>query len=151
MDWMQILISSLSGVLGAAVGGFATYITMSKQFKYMAEQEAKKQKRDDELYLKRKREVLYAKMYDFLMRFEKDIRIRKSSYMAEETKNLLNIIQIESIWGKKKTMNLFYNLLEELYKSPFKYIKDFEKAHNKNNKKILQFQNDIRKELGLKD
>lgn len=95
--------------------------------------------------------LLYAKMYDFLMRFEKDIRIRKSSYMAEETKNLLNIIQIESIWGKKKTMDLFYNLLEELYKSPFKYIKDFEKAHNKNNKKILQFQNDIRKELGLKD
>lgn len=65
MDWVQILISSLSGVLGATVGGFATYITMSKQFKYMAEQEAKKQKRDDELYLKRKREVLYAKMYDF--------------------------------------------------------------------------------------
>ena len=139
MDWVQILISSLSGVLGAAVGGFATYITMSKQFKYMAEQEAKKQKRDDELYLKRKREVLYAKMYDFLMRFEKDIRIRKSSYMAEETKNLLNIIQIESIWGKKKTMDLFYNLLEELYKIPFKYIKDFEKAHNKNNKKYFNF------------
>ena len=75
MDWIQIITSSLSGIIGAAVGGFATYLTMAKQFKFMAEQEIQKQKRDDELYLKRKREDLYAKMYDFLMRFEKDIRI----------------------------------------------------------------------------
>lgn len=71
MDWCQILVSSLSSIVGAAVGGFATYLTMAKQFKYIAEQEIQKQKRDDELCLKRKREDLYAKMYDFLMRFEK--------------------------------------------------------------------------------
>lgn len=151
MDWCQILVSSLSGILGAAVGGFATYLTMAKQFKFMVEQEIQKQKRDDELYLKRKREDLYAKMYDFLMRFEKDVRIRKSTYMAEETKDLLNVIQIESIWGNKKTMDLFYDLFGELFNSPSKYKKDFEKAHNKNNKKILKFQAHIRKELGIKD
>ena len=151
MDWIQIITSSLSGIIGAAVGGFATYLTMAKQFKFMAEQEIQKQKRDDELYLKRKREDLYAKMYDFLMRFEKDIRIRKSTYMAEETKDLLNIIQIESIWGNKKTMDLFYDLFGELFNSPSKYKKDFENAHDKNNKKILRFQAHIRKELGIKD
>ena len=56
MDWCQILVSSLSGIVGAAVGGFAAYLTMAKQFKFMAGQEIQKQKRDDELYLKRKRE-----------------------------------------------------------------------------------------------
>lgn len=151
MDWCQIIISSLSGIVGAAVGGFAAYLTMAKQFKFIAEQEIQKQKRDDELYLKRKREDLYAKMYDFLMRFEKDVRIRKSTYMAEETKDLLNVIQIESIWGNKKTMDLFYDLFGELFNSPSKYKTDFEKAHNKNNKKILKFQAHIRKELGIKD
>lgn len=112
MDWCQILVSSLSGIVGAAVGGFAAYLTMAKQFKFMAGQEIQKQKRDDELYLKRKREDLYAKMYDFLMRFEKDIRIGKDNWMSKQTKDLLNIIQVECIWGNKKTMDLFYDFLE---------------------------------------
>lgn len=73
------------------IGGFAAYLTMAKQFKFMAGQEIQKQKRDDELYLKRKREDLYAKMYDFLMRFEKDIRIGKDNWMSKQTKDLLNI------------------------------------------------------------
>lgn len=151
MDWCQILVSSLSSIVGAAVGGFATYLTMAKQFKYIAEQEIQKQRRDDELYLKRKREELYVKMYDFLMRFEKDVRIRKSTYMAEETKDLLNIIQIESIWGNKHTMKIFYELWSELSESLPEYKKNFDKAHAKNNEKILDFQSHIRKELGIKD
>ena len=151
MNWEQIIISALSGILGTIIGSFIAYLTMAKQFKYMTEQEIQKQKRDDELYLKRKREDLYAKMYDFLMRFEKDVRIRKSTYLAEETKDLLNIIQIESIWGNKKTLDLFYDLFGELFNSLSKYKKDFEKAYDKNNKKILKFQAHIRKELGIKD
>ena len=143
MNWEQIIISALSGILGTIIGSFIAYLTMAKQFKYMTEQEIQKQKRDDELYLKRKREDLYAKMYDFLMRFEKDVRIRKSTYMAEETKDLLNIIQIESIWGNKKTLDLFYDLFGELFNSLSKYKKDFEKAYDKNNKKILKFQSII--------
>lgn len=107
--------------------------------------------RADKLYLKRKREDLYVKMYDFFMRFEKDIREGKDIYQAEETKDLLNIIQIESIWGKKKTMDLFYDLFEELFESPKKYKKNYDKAHAKNNNKILEFQAHIREELGIKD
>lgn len=112
MDWMQILISSLSGIFGTIIGGFIAYLTMTKQFKYMAEQEIQKQRRDDELYLKRKRESLYAKMYDFLMRFEKDIRNGKDNWMSKQTKDLFNVIQVECIWGNKKTMDLFYDFLE---------------------------------------
>ena len=67
MEWFQLIISGLSGILGAAVGGFATYKTTTKQFKFMAEQELQKERRDDELYLKRKREEVYVKLYDFLM------------------------------------------------------------------------------------
>ena len=151
MDWIQIITSSLSGIIGAAVGGFATYLTMAKQFKFMAEQEIQKQKRDDELYLKRKREDLYAKMYDFLMRLEKDIRIGKDNWMSKQTKDLFNTIQVECIWGNKKTMDLFYDFFGDLFKSPTQYRKDFYKAHDKNNKKILKFQAHIRKELGIKD
>lgn len=117
----------------------------------MTEQEIQKQKRDDELYLKRKREDLYAKMYDFLMRFEKDIRIRKSTYMAKETKDLLNVIQIESIWGNKQTTDMFYKLWKELYESLPEYKNSFDKIFDKNNEKILTFQTHIRKELGIKD
>ncbi len=151
MDWCQILVASLSGIVGAAVGGFATYLTMAKQFKFMAEQEIQKQKRDDELYLKRKREDLYAKMYDFLMRFEKDIRIGKDNWMSKQTKDLFNTIQVECIWRNKKTMDLFYDFFGDLFKSPTQCRKDFYKAHDKNNKKILKFQAHIRKELGIKD
>lgn len=108
-------------------------------------------KRADELYLKRKREDLYAKMYDFLMRFEKDIRIRKSTYMAKETKDLLNVIQIESIWGNKQTTDMFYKLWKELYESLPEYKNNFDKIFDENNEKILTFQTHIRKELGIKD
>lgn len=108
-------------------------------------------KRADELYLKRKREELYVKMYDFLMRFEKDVRIRKSTYMAEETKDLLNIIQIESIWGNKQTTDMFYKLWKELYESLPEYKNNFDKIFDENNEKILTFQIHIRKELGIKD
>lgn len=74
------------------------------------------------------------------------LEFEKSTYMAEETKDLLNIIQIESIWGNKKTLDLFYDLFGELFNSLSKYKKDFEKAYDKNNKKILKFQVHIRKE-----
>ncbi|OLA67061.1 MAG: hypothetical protein BHW56_00275 [Acetobacter sp. 46_36] len=151
MDWMQILISSLSGIFGTIIGGFIAYLTMTKQFKYMAEQEIQKQRRDDELYLKRKRESLYAKMYDFLMRFEKDIRNGKDNWMSKQTKDLFNVIQVECIWGNKKTMDLFYDFFGDLFNSPSQYKKNFNKAHAKNNKKILDFQAHIRKELGIKD
>lgn len=50
--------------------------------------------RDEKIYLKRKRELLYQKMYDFAMRFEKDIRDNKCPKMSKATKDLWNEIQI---------------------------------------------------------
>ena len=151
MEWFQLIISGLSGILGAAVGGFATYKTTTKQFKFMAKQELQKQRRDDELYLKRKREEVYVKLYDFLMRLEKDIRIRKNTYMSEETKNYYNNLEMQIIWASNKVSDKFYDLCEALCQSANDYKKDVNKAHNKNNKKILAFKDYIRKELSIKD
>ena len=68
-----------------------------------------------------------------------------------QTKDLFNTIQVECIWRNKKTMDLFYDFFGDLFKSPTQCRKDFYKAHDKNNKKILKFQAHIRKELGIKD
>ena len=147
MDWKifflenkEYLIGGSLTILGIFIGWLLNLIQAIFQ-----------NKRDDALYLKRKREELYVKMYDFLMRFEKDIRIGKDNWMSKQTKDLFNTIQVECIWGNKKTMDLFYDFFGDLFKSPTQYRKDFYKAHDKNNKKILKFQAHIRKELGIKD
>mgnify|MGYP000247739693 CR=1 FL=1 len=147
MDWKifflenkEYLIGGSLTILGIFIGWLLNLIQAIFQ-----------NKRDDALYLKRKREELYVKMYDFLMRFEKDIRIRKNTYMAKETKDLLNIIQIESIWGNKQTTDMFYKLWKELYESLPEYKNNFDKIFDENNEKILTFQAHIRKELGIKN
>lgn len=96
MDWKtfflenkEYLIGGILTILGVFIGWLLNLIQAIFQ-----------NKRDDELYLKRKREDLYAKMYDFLMRFEKDIRIGKDNWMSKQTKDLFNTIQVECIWGK---------------------------------------------------
>lgn len=48
-------------------------------------------------------------------------------------------------------MKIFYELWSELSESLPEYKKNFDKAHAKNNEKILDFQSHIRKELGIKD
>lgn len=108
-------------------------------------------KRDEKLYVKRKREEVYVKLYDFLMRLEKDIRIRKNTYMSEETKNYYNNLEMQTIWASNKVSDKFYDLCEALCQSANDYKKDVNKAHNKNNKKILAFKDYIRKELSIKD
>ena len=108
-------------------------------------------KREEKLYVKRKREEVYVKLYDFLMRLEKDIRIRKNTYMNEETKNYYNNLEMQTIWASNKVSDKFYDLCEALCQSANDYKKDVNKAHNKNNKKILAFKDYIRKELSIKD
>lgn len=108
-------------------------------------------KRDEKLYVKRKREEVYVKLYDFLMRLEKDIRIRKNTYMSEETKNYYNNLEMQTIWASNKVSDKFYDLCEALCQSANEYKKDVNKAYNKNNKKILAFKDYIRKELSIKD
>lgn len=107
-------------------------------------------KRDERLYLKRKRESLYQKMYDFTMRFEKDIRDKKRPDMSKATKDLWNEIQIESIFGKHETMEYFYDLFDDLQKN-FEQMEDMTEIHVENNKRILEFYRHIKSELGIKD
>ncbi len=100
----EFLNSQLFGIILGAIltGGFTILIDCYKS------------KREEHIYLKRKREVLYQKMYDFSMRFEKYIRTKKCVNMSKVTKDLWNEIQIESIFGKQSTMESFYDLYENL-------------------------------------
>lgn len=145
---MQILISSLSGVFGVVVGGFVAYSVIVKQF--MSEQKLQGSKKDNDLYLKAKREKLYGMLYNFLLMYEKDICWKKDSFMSDETRNLYNTIRIDGILGNNTTMKLFYELKEELPKKIFS-CQSFVEAHEKDNEKIQNFYTYIRKELGVKD
>ena len=85
----EFIHSQLFGIiLGAFLTGGFAILCDSIRFK-----------REEKLYLKRKRESLYQKMYDFSMRFEKDIRTKKMPKMSQGTKDCWNEIQIESIFG----------------------------------------------------
>lgn len=50
-----------------------------------------------------------------------------------------------------RTLDFFSGSGGILFKSSTQYLKDFHKAHSKNNKKILKFLVHIRKKLGIKD
>ena len=89
-------------------------------------------------------------MYDFSMRFEKDIRTKKSTIMSKGTKDLWNEIQIESIFGRQTTMECFYDLYEDLQSNLEKFPNILE-VHKQNNGKILEFYALIKNELGIKD
>lgn len=141
-DLLQsFLKSQLFGIILGAIltGGFSWFI------------EWRKTSKDEQIYLKRKREALYQKMYDFSMRYEKDIRTRKDTWMSKETKDLWNTIQVESIFGSQKTMDWFYDLYAELQENFIKTPNNIKKVHNRNNKKIIEFYTHIKQELGIKD
>lgn len=141
-DLLQsFLKSQLFGIILGAIltGGFSWFI------------EWRKTSKDEQIYLKRKREALYQMMYDFSMRYEKDIRTRKDTWMSKETKDLWNTIQVESIFGSQKTMDWFYDLYAELQENFIKTPNNIKKVHNRNNKKIIEFYTHIKQELGIKD
>ena len=110
----------------------------------------RRSKREEKLYLKRKRESLYQKMYDFSMRFEKDIRTKKMPKMSQGTKDCWNEIQIESIFGKHSTMEYFYDLYEDLQNN-LEISPNIIEVHQENNRRILEFYALIKNELGIKD
>ncbi len=108
--------------------------------------------RDEKIYLKRKRECLYQKMYDFSMRLEKDIRDKNKVLMSKATKDLWNNIQVESIFGIQDTMEAFYDLYEDLVTSIDEENNDYCKAiQERNNARILDFYTLIKSELGILD
>lgn len=113
MTWSDFFSSQTFGVIIGAVltAGFTWFIEFLRV------------RRDEKLYLKRKREEVYVKLYDFLMRLEKDIRIRKNTYMSEETKNYYNNLEMQTIWASNKVSDKFYDLCEALCQSANDYKK----------------------------
>lgn len=98
---MQVLIdffqSQLFGIiLGSLLTGGFTLLCENIKFN-----------RDEKIYLKRKRESLYQMMYELVMRFEHDIRNGKKDIMPKNSRDLWNMIQNESIYGKQATMEYF--------------------------------------------
>lgn len=133
--------SQLFGILFGAIltGGFTLFIDHIKYSK------------EEQIYTKRKRESLYQKMYDFSMRYEKDIRDNNDLTMSQETKDLWNEIQVESIFGKHETMETFYDLHENMQKNFKKSPNDTYNVCLQNNKEIVDFYYLIKQELGIKD
>ena len=109
-------------------------------------------KREDRIHLRDKREELYEQMYEFVMRYEKDARTYKNNkYISEDTRDFYNAIEPKTIWATVKIQEQFYTLFEDIMESANSYKKHWEKTSDKNRKKILDFKEQILKELGLKD
>lgn len=107
---------------------------------------------EQKVHLREKREELYEQMYDFVMRYEKDARTYKSrKYISEETRDIFNEIESKTIWATVNIREKFYSLFGEIMESANSYKKHWEKTSDRNRKKILDFKEQIRKELGLKD
>lgn len=137
----EFFTSQIFGIILGAIltGGFTLIVDLIKS------------NREEKTYIKRKRESLYQKMYDFSMRFEKDIRTKKNTIMSKGTKDLWNEIQIESIFGKQSTMETFYDLYADLQENLEKSANNIIEVHIQNNQRILEFYSHIKKELGIKD
>lgn len=109
-------------------------------------------KRADSVHIRDKREEIYEQMYDFIMRYEKDARTYKSNkYISEDTRDFYNALEPKTIWATVKIREQFYTLFEDIMENAKSYKKHWEKTSDKNRKKILDFKEQIRKELGLKD
>ena len=109
-------------------------------------------KREDRIHLRDKREELYEQMYEFVMRYEKDARTYKNNkYISEDTRDFYNAIEPKTIWAAVSIREQFYTLFEDIMESAKSYKRHWEKTSDKNRKKILDFKEQIRKELGLKD
>ena len=133
---------TLIGVIVGAIltGGFTWFV------------EWRKFVREQKVHLREKQEELYELMYDFVMRYEKDARTYKSrKYISEETRDAFNVIEPKTIWAAVSIREQFYSLFGEIMDSANSYKKHWEKTSDKNRKKILDFKEQIRKELGLKD
>ena len=142
MTWTEFLSSQTLGIILGSIltVGFTWFI------------EWRKSVREDKNHLRDKREELYEQMYEFVMRYEKDARTYKSNkYISEDTRDFYNEIEPQTIWATVKIREQFYTLFEDIMDSANSYKKHWEKTSDKNRKKILDFKEQIRKELGLKD
>ena len=143
-DNHEIIIGGIFTLIGVFIGWVLNLIQSYFQ-----------NKRDDEVYLKRKREETYIKVLDVLMRSDKCYReqyIEEKEY--EEYKRLFNDLQsLMLVYASTNIYNEYYKLCGEIcdtYEGIKKKNKR-EKLQYINAEKVENFASKIRKELGIKD
>ncbi len=121
MEWWQVLIPAIFGFIGTLVGGIISYKIMTKQFELVTQQELQKQKRDDELYLKRKKEETAIKMIHLLYRGNSlfcDEAISGSSEDCKEWGRDIIIIKTDIFLYLSRTWsNKFFEILDKIDKT----------------------------------
>lgn len=141
------LIGLIGALIGAFIGAYTSSKMMTKQFKFMADEELKKQQREDDLYLKRKREKVYFKILQHLE------YLRKEAYglpydadlKFKEEATLLTYIQL---YAKIDTVILYHQTTKAIEI----LIKDNPSDKKKTvNGLVKTLMLEIRKELGIKD
>lgn len=149
MDWKtfyqdnhEIIIGGTFTLIGVFIGWTLNLIQSHFQ-----------NKRDDEVYLKRKREETYIKVLDVLMRSDKCYReqyIEEKEY--EEYKRLFNDLQsLMLVYASSKIYKEYYKLCAEICNTyeGIKKKNKREKLQYINAEKVENFASKIRKELGI--
>lgn len=135
MAWWQWLISLLCGLAGTALGCYISYKTMLSQLKNQHEIE-------NERHIRQKREETYLQAIDGLLEY--------SMYEQNEMTQLipygiqkLNLAQSKiGVYASKDISDKYYKLINMI-----RTVRDKEKIRLQ----IVDFTEDVRKELGIKD
>lgn len=127
----ELVISALSGITGAAVGGFVTYKTMKKQLEFTKEQERQKEIREDKLHLQHKREETYC----MILRTYYELNKSRSfpSYQTDSDRWFAELYPYVNIYASRNIKDV--------------YNKVAKKAEN-NEDELIEA---IRVELGIED
>ena len=108
---IEALISGATGILGAAVGGWATYKAVEKQLKFTAEQEHKKEIREDKLYIQRKREETYAMVLRTYFELNKSRLF--PHYKTDLDKWIADLYPYVNIYASKKIKNIYNKVVHQ--------------------------------------
>lgn len=128
--WQSQLFGVIvGGVIAGIIGFISTFFVNYFQ-----------NKRDDRIHLCEKREELYIKLYDFLMKY--NAQSQKDS-IPRDLVIFSNEIQPEMIFASEKISKFYYDLCTRIRTKPDE--KDAIKEC------IIDFQKLIRTELGIKD
>ena len=147
----EILVSTFSGLLGACVGAIATHITMVKQFKIIAEQEREKQKREDKIHLKGKREETYLRMLDILYLLRNESLVPNNRSISEKRKKEIDeCFAPINVYASQSIKNMYIKAAKQIDLYFMKNQKDTTPLKNALDL-IDEFIELIRKELGIED
>ncbi len=128
--WQSQLFGVIvGGVIAGIIGFISTFFVNYFQ-----------NKREDRIHLRKKREELYIKLYDFLMKY--NAQPQKDS-IPRDLAVFSNEIQPEMIFASENVGNFYYDICNRIRTKLDE--KDTIKEH------IINFQKLIRTELGIKD